>query len=157
MSRRVVNEIPEPERIKLRELRFPDLKYLEKHLIEHYYLYPKIYNFLVRKDDRDLPGRKRENVQSIVIYYCLERDDNYFNLTVDIDFNKIYYIEDILKRVILEVDNALIKKEYKLKEFQYKYYKEPLLIGKKFISEEDKVNVFYNPVNPKDSRPNVMN
>ena len=156
MSRRVVREIYEPEKVKLRELRFSDLKYLQEQLIEHYHLYPKIYNFLVRNDDRDYPRRKRENIQSIVIYYCLERDDNYFNLTVDIDFDKVFYIEDILKRTVLEIDNALVKKEYKLKEFQYKYYKEPLLIGKKFISKEDKVNLFYNPVDPK-SGGNVMN
>lgn len=156
MSRRVVTDNPEIERVRLQELRLSDFKYLQEQLIEYYHLYPKIYNFLVRNDDRDLPGRKRENVQSIVVYYCLETDDNYFNLSIDIDFDKVYYIEDILKRIILEIDNTLVKKEYKLKEFQYKYYKEPLLIGKKFIKQEDKVNIFYNPVNPK-SGGNTMN
>lgn len=146
MSRRLLKDKPEINKIKLRELKHSDLKYIQSKLIEHYHLYPKIYNFLVRNDDRDLPGRLKKSIQSIVIYYCLERDDNYYNLTIDIDFDEVYYIEDILKRIILEIDNSLVKKEYKLKEFQYKYYKEPLLIGKKFISKEDKVNVFYNSI-----------
>lgn len=145
MSRKLVRDNPEPDKVKLKELRLPELKYLQEQLKEHYQLYPDIYDFLVRNDDRDLSGRNRKSIQSIVIFYRLN-SNNSFNLTIDIDFSKIFYIEDILKRIILEIDNSLVKKEYKLKEFQYKNYKEPLLIGKKFIEEKDKIDIFYNPV-----------
>ena len=150
MSRRVVIEERELEKEKLRELKSPELKYLQEQVTKYYEIHPRVYNFLIRNDDRDLPGRLRKNVQSIVVMYSLREDyDNYYNLTIDIDFDKVYYLEDILKRIILEIDNSLVKKEEKIYPFQYKFYKEPLLIGKKFITEEDKVNVFYNSVNPK--------